>query len=294
MASAPSQRRLAVTSAHIGGAAPEPAAGVVAWLRGLLQGDEEKTDGGSSSSSEAAAAVAGVVRQCYVADEDWPGAEVQSAPDFAGHYFRQNVEAITVAATPGMEIICPSHREGATRLADPNERALMMTTAEGYEQLRAALPHAAGTLSHERPGSGENFYVDGLAQTELCLGDVLAVGGAQLEVASPRRPCAKWNKVHNMEAFLHGDPKGNVQHFALTHGLGGVYLRIKQPGEIKIGASISLLARPHPQWTLGRVADLVYGNATVHPSTGIAEQKGEAWSGTDAELMELISMPVPQ
>ena len=32
---------------------------------------------------------------------------------------------------------------------DPNDRALMMTTSEGYETLRAALPHAAATLAAE-------------------------------------------------------------------------------------------------------------------------------------------------
>jgi hypothetical protein len=47
------------------------------------------------------------------------------------------------------------------QISDPNERALMMSTVEGYEKLRAALPFAAGTLSAEavgplgpRPASG--------------------------------------------------------------------------------------------------------------------------------------------
>jgi len=101
---------------------------------------------------------------------------------------------------------------------DPNDRALMMTTSEGYETLRAALPHAAATLAAEaigelgpRPASGENFYVDGLAQGDLCVGDVFTVEGAStvLEVSSPRRPCDKWNKVHDMAAHPNSSAENN-------------------------------------------------------------------------------------
>ena len=140
---------------------------------------------------------------------------------------------------------------------DPNDRALMMTTSEGYETLRAALPHAAATLAAEaigelgpRPASGENFYVDGLAQGELCVGDVFNVEGSStvLEVSSPRRPCDKWNKVHDMAAHPNSSVENNgahstaspplrgsdavrslnprrcfaVRHFAITNTLGGV------------------------------------------------------------------------
>ena len=134
----------------------------------------------------------------------------------------------------------------------------MMTTSEGYETLRAALPHAAATLAAEaigelgpRPASGENFYVDGLAQGDLCVGDVFNVEGAStvLEVSSPRRPCDKWNKVHDMAAHPNSSAENNgarstaspplrrgsdvvrslnprrcfaVRHFAITNTLGGV------------------------------------------------------------------------
>ena len=94
----------------------------------------------------------------------------------------------------------------------------MMTTSEGYETLRAALPHAAATLAAEaigalgpRPASGENFYVDGLAQGDLCVGDVFTVEGSStvLEVSSPRRPCDKWNKVHDMAAHPNSSAENN-------------------------------------------------------------------------------------
>ena len=168
----------------------------------------------------------------------------------------------------------------------------MMSTTEGYEKLRAALPHAAATLSHERLGSGENFYVDGLAQGELCIGDVLEIEecGTLLEVASPRRPCEKWNKVHNMPAHPHGEPDGNVRHFCLTHTLGGVYLQIKTGGDICVGDRVSLVSRPDPDWPLSRVGTLLYSQAMALREGGLHEGNGEAWCGTSEELMEL-TMP---
>ena len=61
---------------------------------------------------------------------------------------------------------------------------------------------------------GENFFVDGLSQGELCIGDLFAVEGSSvvLEVASPRRPCDKWNKVHSEEhsSQFHGEIERNV------------------------------------------------------------------------------------
>ena len=144
---------------------------------------------------------------------------------------------------------------------DPNDRALMMTTSEGYETLRAALPHAAATLAAEaigelgpRPASGENFYVDGLAQGDLCVGDVFTVEGSStvLEVSSPRRPCDKWNMTHNENDPTHrydhpeDQPEGNIRHYCLTQTLGGVFFRIIEGGEICTGDTITLVERPYP------------------------------------------------
>lgn len=58
--------------------------------------------------------------------------------------------------------------------------------------------------------------------------------------------------------------------------LGGVYFRIKSPGEIAVGDTLLLVDRPHPEWPLHRVGSLLYGNATILPQGGLRETKGEA------------------
>lgn len=46
-----------------------------------------------------------------------------------------------------------------------------------------------------------------------------------------------------------------------------------------------LSSRPHPDWPLKRLGDLLYGKATV------GREGWVAWSGTEEERQELISMP---
>ena len=121
-------RRLAGLNAHL---SPTPSAGVLKWLSNLFGGgSEEEEDHGhghghgdddhshghghgddDASDHEAAApAVRGVVKLCFKADEDWPGAEVQADPRHEGHYYRQRVETISVEHDEDMMSIPPSHR----------------------------------------------------------------------------------------------------------------------------------------------------------------------------------------
>ena len=110
---------------------------------------------------------------------------------------------------------------------------------------------------------------------------------ACLQVASPRRPCEKWNMVHNVHPPAEG-VEGNIRHWCQTHTLGGIFLRVLSGGEIKAGDSLTLEARPHPDWPLKRLGDLLYSQSGVGAETF---NQGEAWSGTDDELRELIEMP---
>jgi hypothetical protein len=90
------QRRLASVGAHVTATAPqaEPAAGALkSWLKNLLGGnapekapDEASTEHATEPASDsilgstALPAVRGIVKQCFLADEDWVGAEVRCKP----------------------------------------------------------------------------------------------------------------------------------------------------------------------------------------------------------------------
>ena len=49
-------------------------------------------------------------------------------------------------------------------------------------------------------------------------------------------------------------------HTART-GLGGIFLRVTTAGTIAEGDTLRLVNRPHPAWTLARVAHLLYSEA---------------------------------
>ena len=54
---------------------------------------------------------------------------------------------------------------------------------------------------------------------------------------------------------------------------------------MKAGDSLTLLARPNPEWSLKRLGDLVYSAAEVN------QEHWVQWLGTAGELEELIAMP---
>ena len=76
------QRRLAALTAQVGAPdarlAPEPAAGVLSWLGGLFGGGDAEDDDVPEVAD--AAVVRGVVKQCFLADEEWAGLEVRFGP----------------------------------------------------------------------------------------------------------------------------------------------------------------------------------------------------------------------
>ena len=81
---------------------------------------------------------------------------------------------------------------------------------------------------------GENLMLSGLAEDRLHIGDLLRVGGAVLEVTSPRVPCFK-------VAWRLGQPPDFVAQLN-ADGRMGCYLRVIEPGSIQAGDSVRRIA----------------------------------------------------
>jgi MOSC domain-containing protein YiiM len=120
------------------------------------------------------------------------------------------------------------------------EMAVLMYGAAHYEFWRT-LP---GLEAMGPGGFAENLTVTGADERTLCVGDVLEVGGAVLQVASPRGPCASISRRWNAEWLLE-----RVRRERRT----GWYLRVRREGRIGIGDPMRLLERPHPGWTVDRL-----------------------------------------
>lgn len=112
------------------------------------------------------------------------------------------------------------------------EKAIHHFPAETYLALAKAFPDAAATLL---PGAlGENISTTGMAEAEVCIGDVYALGSARVQLCQPRTPCWKIEARHGVE--------GMTQHIA-QHGIAGWYYRVLAAGEVGVGDAWTLLER---------------------------------------------------
>lgn len=96
---------------------------------------------------------------------------------------------------------------------------------------------------------GENFTISGLAEGEICVGDVFQVGSAVIEVSQPRQPCWKtarrW-QVKDLTAQM------------IDTGYTGWYFRVLEEGEVEAGEPLELIERPSPQWTIAAANAVMY------------------------------------
>jgi MOSC domain-containing protein YiiM len=86
----------------------------------------------------------------------------------------------------------------------------------------------------DAPSMGENISTVGLDETQVNIGDIIAIGEVVLQVTQPRSPCFKLNRQFGHEEFA----------LAMqTSGLCGWFYRVIKPGVIQQNDSISLIER---------------------------------------------------
>lgn len=93
-------------------------------------------------------------------------------------------------------------------------------------------------------GFGENITTTGLTEETVCIGDVFALGTARVQISQGRQPCWKLNS--------YTDDDRMAWRFQKT-GRTGWYYRILAPGEVGVGATLTLIDRPCPEWSVARV-----------------------------------------
>lgn len=132
------------------------------------------------------------------------------------------------------------------------EMAILAYGADHYAEWRRVFEEA-GVLA---PGAelpfgafGENLDIRGQTEDAVCIGDVMEIGPeVRVSVTQPRQPCWKLARRWNMP-----DLTARVK----ANGRGGWYLRVLREGGIEAGMPITLIERPHPEWTIS-AAQRVY------------------------------------
>ncbi|QIE54722.1 MOSC domain-containing protein [Pikeienuella piscinae] len=145
--------------------------------------------------------------------------------------------------------------QGDTRHHGGRDKAVHAYAAANYPLWAADLPAAATAF---RPGAfGENLVVEGATEADIRLGDQWRAGDALLEVSQGRQPCWRLN--------LRFD-RPEMARLVQTTGRSGWYFRVIEPGEIGPGATATLVRRPHPDWTIARVSNLLYHDRMNKPA----------------------------
>lgn len=169
------------------------------------------------------------------------------------------------------------------QVADPtvhggHDKAVHLVPQEHYPWWRSELgPH---DLLDEPGAFGENLATRGAAEDDLCLGDRFTLGSALLEISHGRQPCFKLN-----HRFGHKD----VLAKAVASGRCGLYLRVIREGEARAGDVMTLIERPHPDWTIARIFALLIGGGHRDDPAGVAALAqmpvlAEAWRGRAEKL----------
>lgn len=130
------------------------------------------------------------------------------------------------------------------------EKAVHHYAIDHYPYWREKLP---GIDVLEGPGAfGENISTLGWTENEVCVGDVIRLGTAIVQVSQGRQPCWKLG-------FRFGDKRMPLR--LQETGFTGWYYRVLEEGMVQGGDALEHLERPAPEWPLDRIAKIIYGRS---------------------------------
>lgn len=168
-------------------------------------------------------------------------------------------------------------RQADRKVHGGSDRAICQYPGQHYPHWRQLYPDCP-VLALPAP-FGENVGGDrGPDETELCIGDVLRLGSATLQVSQARAPC--W-KIEDRT----GAP-GLTRRVAES-GRTGWLCRVLEPGEVPPSPVLTLLERPHPQWTVARAWSVFRGEAEpeARGELGALEPLAAAWRQAIAQRL---------
>lgn len=128
----------------------------------------------------------------------------------------------------------PEHHGGA-------EKAIHHYAADHYAAWIAEGEIPPGT---EPAAFGENIAGFGLTEETLCIGDILNLGTAVVQISQGRQPC--WKVSRHTE-------NARMAYLFQKTGRTGWYYRVLEHGQAEVGDLVHLRARPQPEWSVKRV-----------------------------------------
>jgi MOSC domain-containing protein YiiM len=131
------------------------------------------------------------------------------------------------------------------------DKALNFYPYENYDWWSRVLRAGNERLS-TTSAFGENVTTQGMLETEMCVGDRLAIGETLVEISQGRVPCWKLN-------HLFGD--ADIVKQMIETARCGFYARVVEGGLVRATDGVHLVDRPYPAWTIDRTFRLLFHKA---------------------------------
>ncbi|GAB7527263.1 MOSC domain-containing protein [Paraburkholderia sp. 2C] len=170
--------------------------------------------------------------------------------------------------------------QGDTAGHGGEQRAVFVYQIESYRHWQQQLHRSDFTYGQ----FGENFTIEGLPDSEVCIGDRYRIGDAVFEVTQPRVTCYRVGIRTN-------EPR--MPALLTSSGRPGFYLRVLQEGEVGAGDEIVKVGGADERMTVAEINALLY--SPHHPRDKLeralrikALSPGWRWS-FDALLREQTS-----
>lgn len=116
------------------------------------------------------------------------------------------------------------------------------------------------------PGSvGENLAVDGVTENRVCVGDVVRVGTALVQVSGPRVPCANLARRIGRPDWV---------KLTISENRTGFYLRVLEPGLLRAGDPWRAEERYNEDGSIAAINHCMYLNFDREFALRVTEMKG--------------------
>src|SRR5271163_2422605 len=124
-------------------------------------------------------------------------------------------------------------------------RAVFVYQIDSYHYWQSQLGRSDFTYGQ----FGENFTIDGLPDSEVCVGDRYRIGSALFEVTQPRVTCYRVGIRMN-------EPR--MAALLVSHHRPGFYFRVLEEGEVGAGDEITKVADGPERITVADIDALLY------------------------------------
>jgi ferredoxin-NADP reductase/MOSC domain-containing protein YiiM len=164
------------------------------------------------------------------------------------------------------------------------QRAVLVYQMDSYQYWERELKRSDFTFGQ----FGENFTVEGLADSEVCIGDRYRIGGALFEVTQPRVTCYR-------VGIRMDQPR--MASLLVAHQRPGFYFRVLEEGEVGAGDEIVRMAQGPERMTVTAVNALLY---LPGPAKGDIERAlhipalSPGWKGSFEALLRQMAQPGPR